>query len=532
MYVEAICPLCLHTHILRADMRGEPYRCEECEELFIINRKSKRTDKRPPRPRKVRAADDMDEVTGVDEAEVLPLANESPSRRNRRAYDDDRDDRPRPSPRRPRRGGPRWGLIVGLGLGAVVLASAAGVGTWWFLHNRDGDGKNAAHSGSGFPEVARGDPRVDVGPPKDTGTKPKQDTAKAAPKPDPSAWKVRADRPVEALKLPPDFKKEIPGHAKNTEVVFPTVAGSPFVAVGDNFDDKDERQVWNLQTGVMTGKLVGRRYSAAPPVLSPDGAHLAILPFGEQKLVDVAALASGKSVRIDTEIPVEVVDFAGPGKLLVAGKQGTRLHLRIWDATTGKREHDFDGPALGTPPSLTRDMLAVSPGGAYLAVVTPSDLSVWDLKAGTSAGRRELPWNAENWLLPCRGLSFSPDGSELAGFFQVKGQSRLVCWDVTRGESVFDVTFPTPKLWSGTEMAYKGHVLGWVGERRGWLLYGQMFLDRKADKVGAAPAGLLAPDQPYRHMVGPDHVATLAGGRAANKVLTVSRFDADKPGGN
>ena len=58
MYVEAICPLCLHTHVVPADMRGERFRCEECEEVFLINRRSKKTNKRPPRPRAVRPADE------------------------------------------------------------------------------------------------------------------------------------------------------------------------------------------------------------------------------------------------------------------------------------------------------------------------------------------------------------------------------------------------------------------------------------------------------------------------------------------
>jgi hypothetical protein len=279
----------------------------------------------------------------------------------------------------------------------------------------------------------------------------------------------------------------------------------------------------------MTGKLGGRHYSSGPPVLSPDGAHLAILPFGEKEIVDVAPLAGGKAVRIDTGTPAEVVDFAGPGKLLVAGKRGSTLHLRVWDATTGKREREFDGPPLGNPPTLTRDMLAVSPGGAYLAVVTPEALWLWDLKAGAAAGRRPLPWNEANWLFPCRGLSFSPDGAELAALFQVGGKSRLACWGVEGGMPRYNVTFPALRLSAGAEMAYKGQVLGWVGERRGWLLYGQMFIDRKADVVGPTPPGLLAPDQPFRRLVGTDHIATLPAGLGGNKVLTVAPFDPDKP---
>ncbi|HKI30411.1 MAG TPA: hypothetical protein VKA46_00870 [Gemmataceae bacterium] len=529
MYVEAICPLCRHTHVIPADLRGERYRCDECEEIFLVNRRSKKTDKRPPRPRTVRPADEPEaEVLAADAPEVLPVATGASTKRRRKGYDD------RPRKGGARRRGSRVGLIVGLSVGgAVLLIGLAGFGAWWAFSDR-GDksqsNKSAAHSTDPNDRpVAQGRPRVEADPPKKDPQKPKNDP----PKPEAGAtWNVKADPPAAPVNVPADFKKEITARAVNTEVVFPMTTGSACVAVGDNFDDKDERQVWDLQTNATTGKLVGRRYSASPALLGPDGAHLAILPFGEREIVDVAALASGKKVRIDTGLPTEVVDFAGPGKLLVAGRQGAGLRLRLWDATTGKRERDFDGPALGAQVPLLRDMVAVSPGGAYLAVVTPEDLWVWDLKTGTAAGRRALPWNAANWLLPCRGLSFSPDGRELAGFFEVNGQSRLVCWNLmAQGEPAFDVTFPAAKVRPNMLLAYAGQVLGWVGDRRGWLLYGQMFIDRKADKVGPAPAGLLAAEQPFRRMVGPDHVATLPGGLGGNKVLTVSRFDPDKPGG-
>jgi hypothetical protein len=529
MYVEAICPLCLATHILPADMRGTRYRCEECEEVFIVNRRSKRTDKRPPRVRKVRSADEMEEVSPADEPDVLPVATQSPSRRRRRADDDDDDRRRRRTRPRPR--GRRW-LVVSLAAVFVVLVWVVGVGVWWYGWGRhDKDTSLADDHGQEPPRVAVGKP-VEPPEPKKEQPPPKKEPKEGPRKPDgPPVWRVKADPPAALVRLPDDFKKEFTAPGANTEAVFPTATGSPFVAVGDNSDDKDERQVWDLRTGQMTGKVGGRKYSAERPVLSPDGAHLAVLPFGEKEIVDVTPLATGKPVRIDTGgLPTDVVDFAGPGKLLVAGKRDGKAHLRVWDATTGKREKEFDGPPLGTPPTLTRDMVAVSPTGAWLAVVTPDNLWLWDMKTGAAAGQHALPWNGANWLFPCRGLSFSPDGSELAALFQVNGKSRLVCWNLASGGSIFDVTFPALRLWDGAELAYKGQVLGWVGNRRGWLLYGQMFIDRNADKGGPVPAGLMAADQPFRRMVGPDHIATLPGGLGGKKTLTISRFDPDKPG--
>jgi hypothetical protein len=530
MYVEAICPLCFHSHVVPDDLRGERFRCEECEELFIVNRRAKRTSKRPSRPPTVRPADDLDEVRPVDEVETLPVVRGARGRRSRRIEDDDH-----PRTRPPRRRGVWVGVVIGLGAAFVLLVGLGAAGAWLYFrsHSPRPQADNLAAPSAPIPIAPAQLPgdadQAKKAEPKAPRELPKNEPDKPGVGP---AWKVKADPPAMPARLPADYKKEIAVRAVNGgDAVFPTSAASPFVAVGDNFDDKDERQVWNLQTGAQDGKVVGRRFSAGPPVLSPDGAHLAFIPFGEKDIVDVVPTASGKPVRVDAGLAVEVLDFAGPGKLLVAGKQGGALSLRVWDASTGRREHDFDGPPLGTPPTLTRDMLAVSPGGAYLAVVTPESLWIWDLKTGTTAGRRELPWNATNWLLPCRGVSYSPDGSELAALFQVKSQSRLVCWDVGRGEAVADVTFAELRPAAETELAYRGHVLGWVGDRRGWLLYGHMFLDRKADKVAPVPAGLAALGLPFRRMVGPDHVATLPAGPGNNKVLTVRRFDPDRPGG-
>ncbi len=75
MYVEAICPLCFASHVVPEELRGSKYRCEECEELFIVSKKAKRTSKKPPRPREVQPADDLaEDAEVVDVAEVLPEA--------------------------------------------------------------------------------------------------------------------------------------------------------------------------------------------------------------------------------------------------------------------------------------------------------------------------------------------------------------------------------------------------------------------------------------------------------------------------
>jgi hypothetical protein len=297
------------------------------------------------------------------------------------------------------------------------------------------------------------------------------------------------------------------------------------VAIGDNLMPDDERQVWDLRGNALTGKLSGQKFSASPPVLSPDGAHVALVPFGKQSIVTVWTLKTQTSVRIEPGFTPGLIDFAGPGKLLLAELRGSTLRVQLRDATTGRREREYEGPSLGDVPALTRDMLAVSPGGRYLAVVAPGDLWIWDLKLGSAAGRRAVPWNTRELLFPCRGLSFSPNGRELAGLFETQGQARLVCWDVAGGEVAFELTFPSLKFRPETPVAYAGQVLGWIGQRQGWLLYGHAQIDRRTSQM-RVPPGLDGPSLPFRRMLGPEHIATLTG-QGDNKLLRIAQFQAD-----
>jgi hypothetical protein len=597
VYVEAICPLCLACHVVSEDLRGEKYRCEECEEEFIISRKAKRTNKKPARLREVQAADEpAAEVTPIEEAEVLPeakLVQNAPTKKKPKPDDDEvleipddavqsgaprvkaapaatprsrdrdeEDDRPRKRPRdeeddgddRPRRrpvrrSGPSAGLIVALSAGLVLLLGLGGVATWVALSEKSDD-KPQAQAPANHPQAAKKDetkaplkkedPPRRVDPPKPAPPPvepPKADPPKVEPpKADPpkieapAEWTVKADPPPAAVKLPADYRKDIPVPGRAGQLIFPR-ASSPFVAIGINLFDGDERQVWNLQTGDKIGAVKGAIRSSQNPVLSPDGAHLAFLPTDKPGTVDVWVLGPGKLVNIDIGGPLspfDLLDFAGPGKLLTGRRSNDRTIFRVYDVASGKQEREFDAIRLV---GYVGEAAAVSPGGTYLALADRDNLWVYDLKTGAAAGQCSLPKWAGLRPATCSGLSFSSDGSELAAVFFPPGQGHVTCWDVAKGNVVCDLSFAQARPHPATLNVYRGHVIDWLGERRGWLLYGYTLVERnKPNSTTFLPTPPAVGSPIPRHLVGTEHVVTLAtGGKPGESVLTVNKFDADKP---
>jgi hypothetical protein len=590
MYVEAICPLCFASHVVPEDMRGEKFRCEECEEEFIVSKKAKRTSKKPSRLREAQAAEETaEEVTPVEAAEVaevLPDAKladappkkkpragdeevleipddalqagapvvkttpaskrrreddeeeDRPKKRRRVADDDDEDedDRPRRSP--PRRKGVPVALIVGLCAGAAFLVGMCGFGCWFAFSDNPQKPEQAQVNNppANNPPPKRGEnpppvvnpPRVD--PPKENPP-PKKERPKKEPPPKvepPVVWNVKADPPAVTVKMPASFKKEIGAPGVFPEITFPD-GPSPFVAVGMNLRPGDERQVWNLQTGEMVGKVVGSVPSNHHPILSPNGAHLAFQSSAKRGTVEIWAPASGKrvSVVIGTTLTPELFTFAGPDQLLIGRRSGVNLTVKVFDAATGKEEREFPTPR----PWGGNDALAVSPGGAYLAVVDRADLKVFDVKTGQQVGQRPMPKGPNGASLVCRGLSFSPDGSELAGLFAGIAGMQLTCWDADKGDVVCENSIPKAAPQAGLLAVYRGHVIDWVGDRRGWLVYGYTLVNRGRDGSITALAEPPVVGSPIpRHLVGPGHAVTIvADPKDGKKVLTVSLFDPDKP---
>jgi hypothetical protein len=248
--------------------------------------------------------------------------------------------------------------------------------------------------------------------------------------------------------------------------------------LGQNIVARDERQVWNLETMEMTGRLAGRIDCGPPVALSPAGRHFACVVPTRTSTVDVWSLADGKATRLqvhETPVFVDLLEFCAPDKLLTCtnGTAGKK-RFRIWNVTTGQSEKEWDGPGL-----FERDSPAFSPAGQYLAFATLDELYVYDLRTGTAAGCRALPKPEPFATMFCRGLAFSRDGKELAGVFEVGAESRIIVWDVARGEVAGQHAFPGDfKVTLKNAIFYSGAKIDWLHDGSGWLVHGQLIVDR------------------------------------------------------
>jgi hypothetical protein len=95
-----------------------------------------------------------------------------------------------------------------------------------------------------------------------------------------------------------------------------------------------------------------------------------------------------------------------------------------------------------------------------------------------------------------RGLSYSPDGGEIAGF-TTHPAPRLIVWSL-KGEVVLDTPVPLPRV-----VSHK-HTLEWMPDRKGWLVNGHL-IERSSKRVAVSIRVPFASDV-LPHLLDKDHV--------------------------
>jgi hypothetical protein len=217
---------------------------------------------------------------------------------------------------------------------------------------------------------------------------------------------------------------------------------SPFVAICD--DDVFGASSWkllNLNTGGVTPGFTSKiRLEEA--VLSADGQYLmgkakavgvqpaALVVFSMKQGKEVSRMPSG-----DKNYAPRPVGFAAGDGVVSATDLKFKAHLQGWDLKTGAKNWEIELPKM-----IEAKTIALSPGGKFFAMVTEKTLLIIETAKGETVDKVDLPEAAEKAVFGSHpmGLAFSPDGLELAGYFEHGGKGRLVIWDLATGTVMAD----------------------------------------------------------------------------------------------
>jgi len=294
-------------------------------------------------------------------------------------------------------------------------------------------------------------------------------------------WGVKVDPPAETFKVPEEagYSLAVPS---GQGVLFPTTY-SPFVALGQNKNPTDSRQVFDLRTKSAAGAIRGKGEVSEEAKISPDGRYFLTElkggPPAKTVSIVVWSFKTGQAVRTIEASPslvfLKLLGF-GKGNMPVTARYvGQGDVVSAWDVETGKLVSE-----MLAPPSFAKEGVAISPGGRYLALISNEPhLVVFDLTNGRKVGELPIP----NPGHP-EGLTFSPDGTELAGVFAPGTDTKVLVWDVAKGEVVVDHTIKgMVKLNTPGGQNTPGHTVEWLPDGSAWLLYGHTLVDRANGRI-------------------------------------------------
>ena len=305
-------------------------------------------------------------------------------------------------------------------------------------------------------------------------------------------WDVRQGREIETLSW---RSGDEGGHGFSGHVFSPdgrnlyTASADSTVIVWDVVGDR--RLGRSFATGYDSDYF---RQSYPPPfAISPDGQSLAVARLdGRVELIDAETLRKTASFEAFGP-PAVAIEYSPDGRRLAVGSVSGGVGL--WDAASGKQLGPLllapRGPLVNSPHDV--QTLAFGQGDVLAAAEVGGAVRAWDLS------RRELLWAPLRLPLFVLGVTFSPDGSQLAiafGASSAEGSDGVEVRDVTSGEriarlpsegEVRSVAFsPDGSLLAGGQV--DGSALIWATD--GWQQVGQPLVMRE----GLALAVAFSPD--------------------------------------
>lgn len=245
--------------------------------------------------------------------------------------------------------------------------------------------------------------------------------------------------------------------------------------------------------------------------LSPDGKLIVRLVSWPNLKAVVHALdtkAGVQSIDLDDKFgEPTVVGFLTPDRFVIRWHKSGNHGVEVWNAKGGNRGRQID--LFGVQPYPAPGSEAIAPDGRTYAILDRNvdrnerstggrsqprgrtigqaqgklQIVLYDLVAGGTPRRFQVPGLDNAPGVQAAGLAFSPDKTRLAGLFvDPQGRALVMTWSMNNGKVTAEHVVPE-KLDPPRAGAGRGRALDWVAGGRGLLVSGRTILDADTGAV-------------------------------------------------
>jgi hypothetical protein len=226
--------------------------------------------------------------------------------------------------------------------------------------------------------------------------------------------------------------------------------------------------------------------------LSPDGKRLARIAKFPKPSIQVWSYVDA---RVEKLIPIDPADGVPS---LIGCTSANHLVELLSGSVARLRWIDLSDPTvlntveLEGQPSGRGFVVALDPTSARVAVACQNDganyIMIYEPKPAGFAGSKEAPRRlkvaamSDPSIAPT-GLAFSPDGAQVAAYYEQGGAGLIVTYNVSTGEQKPECIFPAAPVPSRQGNGFQGSSLAWFPGGGSWLLYGDAVIEAPGGKV-------------------------------------------------
>lgn len=279
---------------------------------------------------------------------------------------------------------------------------------------------------------------------------------------------------------------------------------SPFMGFRDRNREFFNVEIWNLATEKKAGQISipldkGWRILTEKIKLSTDGKTLLfgyVIRDTKTPKLESWSVETGQKLA-DWEVgPVDSIlskfEICGSNlafaKMLSKEASGFKTMLKVWDITSGKlikeREVKYN--------EFSDLYHKISPGGNFLVSYDSANkLHIFDLRTldllrevdvKQLLSATDSEYGKDSYYI-YNGMNFSADGKELGLLLMSSDSTTLWTLDLSNGQAALGYHVTGNLSEATRDPGYSGENMVWFPDGRGWLLYGDWFIDRKLKQV-------------------------------------------------